>query len=287
MYYRYSEEELRAICRTSLETFEIWARRLIHEKMVEKYGETYIDKRFQDGNYLVRREVREHVHKMKEKEPERFKRAVDTLFMEHIIYFLCNPDFFKNVFECALRYSYPQGREEAREFMERLVDIRNALSHSNPISMRQAEKAICYSNDFIDGIKKYQEERGQDKVWNVPRIIKVTDSLGNVFENPIDGNGVGAIFMVSQNLYCGDTYSINIEIDASFDEAEYDVKWLHNEQELQENRNRKQYVIKFSEKDVSENYFITCRTISNKVWHKYELFDCQISLCLKVYPLKE
>ena len=51
VYYNFTEEELRAICRANIETLEMWAHRLIHEKMVEKYGKDYVDKII-SGNYL-------------------------------------------------------------------------------------------------------------------------------------------------------------------------------------------------------------------------------------------
>ena len=41
MYYNDSDEDLRAFCRNSIETLEIWARNLIHEKLSAKYGDNY------------------------------------------------------------------------------------------------------------------------------------------------------------------------------------------------------------------------------------------------------
>ena len=43
MFHSVSQEELRAYCRNCIESFETWARRLIHERMVEKYGNNYVD----------------------------------------------------------------------------------------------------------------------------------------------------------------------------------------------------------------------------------------------------
>ena len=43
MYYECSQEELRSYCRSCIESFELWARRLINEKMVECYGVDYVD----------------------------------------------------------------------------------------------------------------------------------------------------------------------------------------------------------------------------------------------------
>ena len=159
MFYTYTEEELRSFCRQSIESLEMWARRLIHEKLTKKYGMDFVNNKTSEENYLIKREVRDHIQSMLSSNHGRFHRAVDTLFFEHIIYFLCNPAFYRDMFGEALKYAYPIGNNEARDFLERITPIRNALSHSNPISIRQAERAICYSPDFVEGLKQYYREK--------------------------------------------------------------------------------------------------------------------------------
>ena len=85
MYYRYTEEELRSYCRTSLESLELWARRIIDEQMTQKYGKNFYDVKVNKENYLIKSEIRHHIHFMLENHRGRFHRAVDTLFFEHII----------------------------------------------------------------------------------------------------------------------------------------------------------------------------------------------------------
>jgi hypothetical protein len=72
LYYEYKQEELRAHCRTCIESFEIWARRFIHELMMEKYGEDYLYAKLPSGDYIVGKEVRKQVERMIQKEPARF-----------------------------------------------------------------------------------------------------------------------------------------------------------------------------------------------------------------------
>lgn len=283
MFYKYSDEELRANCRNSLESFEMWARRIIHEKMVEKYGEQYINHQKSDGNYLVKKEIRDQVRSLSQKEPQRILRPVDALFLDHLIYFLCKQEWYTELFKEALDFSYPQGKDEVRTFLERLIPIRNALSHSNPISVRQAEQAICYSNDFIESLKHYYKERGLEKVWNVPRIIRITDSLGNVFENPKELNIQCSIFKIGQPMHCGESYSIQVEVDSSFSPTEYDIIWEDGVRK-KEAQNHTRYSVVFSEADVSECHIIRCKTISHQSWHKYKYHDCEISVQLTVLP---
>lgn len=284
MYHTYTEEELRSFCRKSIESLEMWARRLIHEKFVEQYGVEYVSHKTSEENYLIKREVRDHIQSMLRSEPDRFRRAVDTLFFEHIIYFLCNPVFYRELFKEALEYVYPNGNAEARVFLERITPIRNALSHSNPISVHQAEQAICYSHDFVDGLKKYYKDKGMEQMWNVPRIIRVSDSLGNVYDNPSDTHAQGSIFQPTQEIHCGDTYSVTVDIDTSFLETEYEIVWKNQHHEIDEFKNRKNISITFCETDVSINHVITCTIKSYKPWHKYQYHDCEITLMFPVYP---
>ncbi len=184
------------------------------------------------------------------------------------------------MFKEALDFSYPQGKDEVRTFLERLIPIRNALSHSNPISVRQAEQAICYSNDFIDSLKFYYKERGMEKVWNVPNIIRAVDSFGNVFENPDDVLS----FKIPQSLHCGDTYSVSIEIDSSFPPRDYDIVWKNGITDVKSFSNVMKFVIKFTEKDIEDLHGIRCDVISHKNWHRHGYYDSKLFLLIEVLP---
>ena len=282
MYFNYTQEELRSYCRQNIENFEIWARNIIHEKMSANYGSDYINYKVSDENYLVKKEIREHVSKMLKKDPSRYPRIVDTLFVDHIIYFLCHNQLYPTLFKEVLDEIYPDGREEARTFLSRLIPIRNPLSHSNPISMHQAEQAICYTHDFIEGVKSYYKKQGEEKMWNVPSIIKIKDSLGNVFEN-FKSNNDPEVILISQNLNCGETYSIEVDVDPSFSSSEYDIVWKfdHFKKDF---KNNKKISITFTPKDVGELFAINCEIISKKEWHKYKLYDFRALICLTVLP---
>lgn len=284
MYHGFTDEDLRSICRTSIESLEMWARRLIHYKMIEKYGENYIDYKVSENEYLIKKDIRTHVQRMLSAQSERFPRPVDTLFLDYIIYFLCTPKFYSALFKEALDYSYPQGRDEAKEFLDRLIPIRNLLSHSNSISIHQAERAICYSHDFVEGLKKYYKDKGLEQVWNVPRIIRITDSLGNVFENPDESHGMHSIFVIPQKLYCGETYSVSVEVDVSFSQLEYDIIWKNSSIRLPEFDNSRHYSKTLAEQNVGELFIIRCEILSHKKWHRHQYYDCRVDLHLQVLP---
>ena len=285
MYYEYTQEELRAFCRKSIEAVEMWGRRLVQEKMVENYGKNYMETVLPNGEFLVKKEIREHVSNMRKKEPGRFPRPVDALFIDQLIYFLCKADWYRRHFKDALDYMYPQGNAEALEFLNRLVPIRNAVSHANPISVRQAEQAICYSQDFVEGLKKYYKARGEEKMFNVPQIIRVSDSLGNVFYvGDKEKNSLGVTFNVPQNLQCGDKYSVEVEVDASFRKEEYTTKWSMIKTDCSQFDNSNKFVILLEPKNVSQKVFLFCTVSQNKEWHKFGDHDSKIALGLTVLP---
>ena len=284
MYYEYKQEELRAHCRTCIESFEIWARRFIHELMMEKYGEDYLYAKLPSGDYIVGKEVRKQVERMIQKEPARFPRKIDTLFVENIIDVLCNDKLYRELFGNTLLKKYPEGKEELRTFLTRIAEVRNYLSHANPISVRQAEQAICYSHDFIDCLKEYYKAKGEEQMWNVPQIIKATDSLGNVFDSIEETLAIGATLQVKQPLSCGDTYSIEIEVDSSFHKNDYDIYWSLNGFRKDEFFNKSKFTVTFTPTDVGATRLIGCWIVSKKEWHKYSSHDSKIQLLFSVLP---
>ena len=283
MFHSVSQEELRAYCRNCIESFETWARRLIHERMVEKYGNNYVDAISDSGEHIIKKEIRDHIHQMIEKEPSRFSRATDTLFAEHIVYFLCNPKWYKELFKPAMDYAYPQGCEEARVYLTRLIPIRNALSHANPISIRQAEQAICYTHDFIDGIKQFYKDRGEDRMWNVPKIIRATDSRGKEMFPPSETTSQFNVIIQPENEV-GDTYSVQIEVDSSFPPDSYSIRWSIRGKEITEYKNQKHFSITFSTAEIGQVLIVNCKLITTREWHRYYDCDDEMNLLFTVLP---
>ena len=284
MYYEYTEEQLRAFCRTSIETFEIWARRFIHEILIAKYGQNYLYAQLPSGVYIVGKYVSKQVERMIQKDPARFPRKIDTLFVENIVDVLCNDKLYKEDFKDILLTQYPQGKEEVRTFLTRIADIRNYLSHANPISIRQAEQAVCYSHDFIDCIKQYYKNRGEEQMWNVPKIIKVKDSLGNVFDNIVENLSVGASVVIPQTLQCGERYTVEIEIDTSFKFDEYAIVWRMGRKNTAEFEGKTKFTVDLTPQVVGQTTIISCTVIQKKEWHKFGNHDSCVNIHLTVLP---
>ena len=180
-------------------------------------------------------------------------------------------------------YAYPQGCEEARIYLTRLIPIRNALSHANPISIRQAEQAICYTHDFIDGIKQFYKDRGEDRMWNVPKIIRATDSRGKEMFPPSETTSQFNV-IIQPEYEVGDSYSVQIEVDSSFPPDSYSIRWSIRGKEITEYKNQKHLSITFSTAEIGQVLIVNCKLITTREWHRYYDCDDEMNLLFTVLP---
>lgn len=237
MYFSLTEEEIRSLCRTNIEAFEKWARTIINNELSKEIGSNYFDIELSPGVPVVKKSIRDKTGKLMSKYPDRFCRKIDTLFLDELIYLLCRNDLYKKFFKEFLDLIYPDGNAEARTFLKRLIPIRNSLSHSNPISIRDAERCICYTNDFIEGVKKYFYIKGDERMFNTPNAIKLNDSLGNEYYLNKDKSfelieirksGSNDLYQ----FYLGERYSAWLTLDPSYSEAEYSLTGMWNVEEI-------------------------------------------------------
>lgn len=288
MLYRYSEEEVRSICRNSIESFEKWARIIIDMKLKEQYGENYFNATISNEN-IIKKDIRDKANNMLQNHPDRFNKEIDTLFLEEIVYLLCKDKLYKNSFKSFLDIMYPDGKSEVRTFLKRLIPIRNKLSHSNPLSIREAEQCICYCNDFIEGVKKYFKMIGEDIVYNVPNAIKLIDSLGNIYNlnNKESFKSIYVNHNPHNDLYkfeIGDRYSAWLELDPSFDKGEYTFRWTEGQTLLS---TEPRIDLEITEDLVNTQQAIYCTIKSTKSWHKYGTYDQQFAIVFQVLPPRD
>ena len=279
---------LRSHCKEIIETTELWLRRYLHDELHKKYGTNYFNVKRENGDNLIKSTITKDVLKRSQNAPLRFPRPVDALTLEETIKIICNPELYRNHFSKGLKFAFPDGREECFTFLSRLILPRNKLYHSNLISIREAEKIICYSRDVIDSLKIYYTETGVSEVFNVPSIYKITDSFGEIFT---DENFIKTIPQQwiaakptneKRDLSCGDTLRLEAFVDESFTETEYIVRWSHGLKPIGEG---KVLNIKIEEKHIGETFSIRCTIIQNKEWHKFSSYDHRITLaCYRVLP---
>lgn len=282
------EEEKRSICKKEIENLEIWLRRLVHESLSKEYGNNYLEYKDKNNNYLIKTEIRQKVKGLINKELKRFPRNIDAFFLPDLIYIICRVNLYNKFFKVPLTKAFPEGRNEARTFLQRLEPPRNALSHANPISDRQAEQVICYCQDIIESLKEYYYKMGVENEYNVPRIIKVTDSFGNtIHSNELGDNPVSNWFLHKDNknyLRPGDKLGIEIEVDPSFDHSSYTVKWNINRESIKKFTNETKISFEIEMKHIGKLFCVDCEIISNKSWHKYTNWDDCINIYYTILP---
>lgn len=290
MLYSFSEEEIRSLCRVNIEAFEKWARTIIDSELTKNLGVNYFDLELAPNVPVVKKSIRDKTAQMMRSNPQRFHRKIGTLFLDEIIYLLCRNDLYKRFFKDFLDLIYPDGNAESRTYLNRLVPIRNCLSHSNPISIRDAERCICYTNDFIDGVKQYFYDKGEERVFNTPNAIKLNDSLGNEFQLNKDTmfesiciNRTGTTQL--HQFHLGERYSAWLTLDPSFTPEQYTIEWhiecgrhLGNDSRLD---------IEIAEDMIRERCPIYCTIKSTKSWHRYRGYDQQFAIVFQVLPPEE
>ena len=182
-FHMLSEASLRTGCKEAIEALELWLRRMIEIALRPAFGEDYLNAQ-PNGQYIFKQELRSRLEGRNREAPEKYARPIDAALLEDEIYIVCHQPVYGEHFRPFFEFSYPHSsRDQVRSFLERLVDPRNSLMHSNPISVRQAEQVICYSYDVIESIKAHLEELNMGREYNAPRIIKLSDSNGAAFHD--------------------------------------------------------------------------------------------------------
>lgn len=274
------EIELRDLCRHHIDSFEQWSRRIIDEKFKKEYGDRYIDAEVQSGQPLIKSDIKKMVEGRMQEDTKRFPRWIDAIVMENIEYFFCRDDlyakYYKEIFE-----PFFSGKEEIRFVLERLITVRNKLSHGNTISIHEAEQSLCYSNDFIECFKRYYELEGKSREYNVPVFTRVKDSLGNdvirehmeyypwdIYTHHKSYHGEPKVLLRS-----GERYKMWVEVDGSFAENTYDITWKFKCGERIETGKGNCVEVSFTDKDVSYSFEVEFYLKTHNTWHRRARFD--------------
>jgi hypothetical protein len=286
MFYNMKDSEIRSVCRDRIEALEHWLRRLIDDTLTPVYGD-YFNYTDEKGNRLISSKLSEQVDDRRQKEPTRYPRKIDAVLLDDAVAIVCKPQLFNRHFRQALEGAFPHGEAEARTFLSRLLTPRNNLAHANAISSRQAEQIICYSNDVIDSLKTYYTALGMQQDYNVPLIMKVMDSFGNVFTRNefCDPSYARSQILFIQKpeffLRPGDILSVEVEIDPSFDPESYTLTW---KTVFDTFYNHPKVLLPITEREVGQNFYIECTVTSNKEWHRLTTCDDEVTIAYKVLP---
>jgi len=119
---------------------------------------------------------------------------------------------------------------------------------------------------------------GTEHEFNVPSIIKITDSFGNSIHSHELKEISTDIWNLADNrknyLFPGDNLGIEIEVE----------KWIIKNEYIEKYNNKTRISFKIGEKHVGELCIVKCFIISNKNWHKHNTYDDSISIFYKVLP---
>lgn len=270
------DAEIRSVCKDKIESLEHWLRRLIDDTLNPVYGD-YFSYADAQGNRLIRNSLAQQVATRRAAEPHRYPRNIDAVLLEDAVDIVCKPDLFQKHFQAALGGAFPDGREEASTFLNRLLTPRNNLAHANAISSRQAEQIICYSNDVIDSLKSYYRARGMQEAYDAPLILRVSDSFGNAFTRsqfqPCHDGGIMLMFCDTPHMHLrpGDTLTLEIEVDPAYDASTYNVQWFSSRPWSDDTVVGTKVVIPVTNKQVSQQFDVQCRVTTTRDWHRMQM----------------
>ena len=279
--------QVREAAKARIEALERWLRRIVDQKLgdISASYESYSD---EAGNFLIRKDIRDKASSRREKNPDRFPRFIDAVDLDELITVVCKQ---WDLFSDPLSKAFPEGREEARTFLERIIGPRNKLAHANALSLREAEQAICYSGDVVDSLKEYYRNMGNQKDFNVPTIVQFSDSFGNVIyrEQMIAVAPLGVMVDLKDNPRCylhpGDILTFQIEVDPSFEPSDYSVSWTSFGPPILGSTTAPKLVIPITLAHVGEQLDFRCTVTSKKEWHRSTSgFDDMFDAKYRVLP---
>lgn len=287
--HRVETELLRSDCRRAIENLERWLRRLIDQQL-SPITQDYLLIQV-NGSFLFSKSIRENTHKKFEADKDRYPRPIDAATFEEAIEILTNHQLYQTNFSKALRAAFPEGRDVCRTYLNRLIDPRNRLSHANEISIRDAERIVCYSNDIISSIKEYYKEQGMDRDFNVPTIIGYKDSHGRSFSGSNlkrFSNGELSLWNSNESsgvpflaLRCGEMVSFDVDVDPSFNASTYRVEWTVIGRVWATGK-KIEHVL--TEQDIGQHITLLCCVISDRNWQRLGGCDDVLYVHLTVLP---
>lgn len=282
-----SDLQIREAAKARIEALERWLRRIVDQTFrdIALSYESYSD---QNGNFLIRSSIRRDAIARWRGSPERFPRFIDAVYLDDLITIICSK---WELFSDALSTAFPQGREEARTFLTRLIEPRNKLAHANALSLREAEQVICYSGDVIEALKDYYKRMGKQDNFNVPLVVHFSDSFGNsIYREQMTvvepyGVMVNMKDLQTCHLYPGDILTLEVEVDPSFAPTEYTLNWMCFGPSISGSNTTPKIVIPITLAHVGEQLDFRCTVTSTKEWHRSAIgFDDMFDVRYQVLP---
>lgn len=278
-----SSEELRTFCRQRLESCELWLRRIVHDELSKDFGENYIETAKINDQAIFNTAIRKHVESRIASATVTPAHPINTLLLDHLTDIICKQDVYKQYFAVPMHYNFPLGNEQVRLVLKRLIPIRNALSHANPITLHDAERVLCYCNDIITSLVEHYAVLGMSQDFDAPSFTRYSDSLGQV--EVLSRPDVQLNFRGGTSLRCGDSIRIEVEVDSHYPPDTYTIQWLVLDVQNGETGEGTNFALTLLPKHVSENFCIYVTLMSkNREWHRYSNYDARLIIFYRVLP---
>jgi hypothetical protein len=266
--------------RRHLDALESWLRRLTHEKMSARYGATYLS-----SSAPIPAGIRTEVNAKISKHKGRFPREADATSFGELTQIIVHPKLYDSLFRDALCEVFPAGARDAELFFSRLRPVRNDVSHGRTCSLRQLERAVCYTNDVIDALKSHYSAMGTRDVFAGPTFTRYVDSLGNDRALTLNVGGEGNVLPWFEYPKCdlkpGDVLTIDVEVDASYYPDSYEILW----RSPYDSGVGPHIVVPITVKYVAESFPLSIELMARRDWHRFSRFDDSIRLLFRALPL--
>ncbi|CAN5358385.1 hypothetical protein BH10PSE17_BH10PSE17_25030 [soil metagenome] len=276
-----SNDDLRSECRRRIEACELWLRRLVHVEL-SKHGQDYVANGMLSGQHLFNGHARKLAATRMAQQSK--SRAVDTLLLDDLATVICKADVYKTHF-CDAFNPHFTNSANLRTILARLIPIRNALSHANPISLREAEQALCYCADVMDAISEHFRIQGMERDFDAPTFTRYTDSLGNSVQ--LDVGTTNPFYVFASRLRCGETLRAEVEIDAHFEPSTYEIHWSWasiSSRNASDRGTGHSFVLRLEPRHVGMSFQISVAVKSDKEWHRQGSVDQIIFIEYCVLP---
>jgi hypothetical protein len=125
--------------------------------------------------------------------------------------------------------------------------------------------------------------------YNVPLILRITDSFGKVFNrSQCYASPEGSILMNCDDkqgdLYPGDTLTVEVEVDPAYTE-DYELRWSVAAEPI--TGAGPKVAVHIANRHVGLQFGIVCTVVTKRDWHRMPLGrDDMMTLVYKVLPPK-
>ena len=175
-----TSDQIASSCRQRIEACELWLRRLIHDEFLQEFGADYLNTALINGDAIFSVSAKRNAASRSASLAQPASRPVDALLFDDLGAVLGKTEVYKKYFKIALDHEFKFGSDHVRYMISLLIPIRNKLSHPNgaALSLHEAERALCYSNDIISSIRKHYSTKSMTDKFPAPLFTRISDSLG-------------------------------------------------------------------------------------------------------------